>query len=409
MNVVLGVTGGIAAYKACEIVRGLRRRGCAVTVVMTHGAEEFVTPLTFQALSGRKVITSQFDLSHTDIQHIAAAKECRLLVIAPATANVLAKLAIGIADDFLTTFALAVRCPVLIAPAMNPRMWTHETVRLNVSTLADRGCRFVGPEEGAMAEDDWGVGRLAEPETIVERAMELLGAKGTLAGQSLLVTAGPTREPIDAVRFITNASSGKMGFAVAEAGVRRGATVTLVSGPTDLPDPEGVKVVRITTAAEMRDAVVQALPAATIVVKTAAVSDFAPAEPSSRKIKKDVAARTVELVPTPDILKEIAARKGSRIVVGFAAETDDIAGNARKKLLEKGLDLIVANDVSGGAVFGSETSDVVILDREGRQERLEGSSKAAIAERILDIVEEKAAVRDASVDAEGAGVERRRT
>src|SRR5262245_61863290 len=191
MNVVLGVTGGIAAYKACEIVRGLRRRGCAVTVVMTRGATEFVTPMTFQALSGRKVITSQFDLAEADIQHIALARECRLFLVAPATANVIAKLATGIADDFLTTFALAVRCPTLIAPAMNPRMWTHETVRVNVAKLADRGCRFVDPEEGAMAEDDWGVGRLAEPDTIVEMAMGLLGAKATLAGQRILVTAGP--------------------------------------------------------------------------------------------------------------------------------------------------------------------------------------------------------------------------
>jgi len=390
-EVVLGVTGGIAAYKACEIVRGLRKRGCSVTVVMTRGAEQFVTPVTFQALSGRKAITSLFDLGEADIQHLALARECRLLLIAPATANLLGKLASGIADDFLTTFALAVRSPFLIAPAMNPKMWAHAAVQENVRRLEERGCLFIGPDEGPMAEEAWGVGRLAEPERIVDRALEILGSRRSLAGRQLLVTAGPTRERIDAVRFLSNASSGKMGYAIASAAVRRGADVTLVSGPTSLPDPEGVRVIRVTSAAEMREAVLGALPAATVVVKAAAVSDFAAAAPVDRKVKKNGAPLTLDLVSTPDILKEIAAVKEGRFVVGFAAETEDVVANARKKLLEKGLDLIVANDVSGGAIFGDEEGAVVIVDRQGREERFGPASKHEIAEHLLDMIEARSA------------------
>jgi phosphopantothenoylcysteine decarboxylase/phosphopantothenate--cysteine ligase len=391
VNVVLGVSGGIAAYKACEIVRGLRRRGCAVRVVMTRAAAEFITPVTLQALSGRKVLVSLFDPDEDAIQHIVLAKECRLLLVAPATANVLGKLAGGIADDFLTTFALAVRCPLLLAPAMNPRMWDHPAVVENVRKLADRGALFIGPEEGEMAEADYGVGRLADPAAIVDRAMEILGSRRTLSGQKILVTAGPTREAIDAVRFLSNPSSGKMGFAIAKAAVRRGADVVLVSGPTTIEDPEGVRVVRVTTASEMRDAVMAALPEATIVVKAAAVSDFAVAAPAATKVKKFEAARTIDFVPTPDILKEVSARKGSRLLVGFAAETGDVVGNARRKLIEKGLDLIVANDVSGGAAFGADDVAVVVLDRAGAETRLGPGPKAAIAERLLDMIEERIA------------------
>jgi phosphopantothenoylcysteine decarboxylase/phosphopantothenate--cysteine ligase len=391
VNVVLGVSGGIAAYKACEIVRGLRSRGCAVRVVLTRAAAEFITPVTLQALSGRKVHVSLFDPDEDAIQHIALAKECRLLLVAPATANVLGKLAGGIADDFLTTFALAVRCPLLLAPAMNPRMWDHPAVVENVRKLADRGALFIGPEEGEMAEADYGVGRLADPSAIVDRAMEILGSRRTLSGQRVLVTAGPTREAIDAVRFLSNPSSGKMGFAIATAAVRRGAEVVLVSGPTTIEDPEGVRVVRVTTASEMRDAVMAALPEATIVVKAAAVSDFAVAAPAATKIRKREAARTIEFVPTPDILKEVSARKGSRLLVGFAAETGDVVGNARKKLVEKGLDFIVANDVSGGAAFGADDVAVVVLDRAGAETRLGPGPKAAIAERLLDMIEQRIA------------------
>ncbi|MBI3447944.1 MAG: bifunctional phosphopantothenoylcysteine decarboxylase/phosphopantothenate--cysteine ligase CoaBC [Acidobacteria bacterium] len=391
MNVVVGVTGGIAAYKAGEIVRGLRKRGCVVRVAMTRAATRFVTPTTFQALSANKVLLSLFDGDEAEIRHISLARECRLLVVAPATANVLAKLASGIADDFLTTFALAVRCPLLIAPAMNPRMWDHPAVKESVAKLVSRGAHFIGPEEGEMAEPDRGVGRLAEPAAIVDRAMEILGSRRTLTGQTLLVTAGPTREPIDAVRFLSNPSSGKMGFAIAAAAVRRGAGVVLVSGPTAVADPEGVKVIRVTTAAEMRRAVVEALPEATIVVKAAAVSDFAVATPAPGKIKKAAASRTVELVPTPDILKEISALKGGRLLVGFAAETGDLVANARRKLVEKNLDMIVANDVSGGAAFGADDLSVVVLDREGGETRLGPSPKADIAERLLDLIEERLA------------------
>jgi len=391
VNVVLGVSGGIAAYKACEIVRGLRRRGCAVRVVMTRAAAEFITPLTLQALSGQKVLVSLFDPDEDPLQHVALAKNCRLLLVAPATANVIGKLAGGIADDGLTTLALAVRCPVLVAPAMNPRMWEHPAVIENVRVLAARGTLFIGPEEGEMAEADYGVGRLADPGAIVDRAMEILGSRRSLSGQRLLVTAGPTREAIDAVRFLSNPSSGKMGFAIASAAVRRGADVVLVSGPTAIEDPEGVKVVRVTTASEMRDAVLAALPEATIVVKAAAVSDFAAAAPAATKIRKSEAARTIEIVPTPDILKEISRKKGSRLLVGFAAETDDVIGNARWKLLDKGLDLIVANDVSGGAAFAADDVQVVVLDRAGVETRLGPAPKSAIAERLLDLIEERIA------------------
>lgn len=390
-EVVLGVTGGIAAYKACEVVRGLRKRGCSVTVVMTRGAEKFVGPVTFQALTGRKVIRSLFDLDAPDIQHLALARECRLFVVAPATANILGKLAAGIADDPLTTFALAARGPFLIAPAMNPKMWSHPAVQESVAKLSERGHLFIGPEEGAMAEEAWGVGRLSEPDAIVDRALEILGSKRTLAGQRLLVTAGPTRERIDTVRFLSNPSSGKMGYAIAAAAVRRGAEVVLVSGPTSLPDPEGVRVIHVTTASEMRDAVMGSLGPATIVIKAAAVSDFAAAAPVDRKVKKEGAAMTLELVSTPDILREIASVKEGRFVVGFAAETDDVVANARKKLMEKSLDLIVANDVSGGAVFGSEEGAVVIVDRQGREERYGPASKQEIAEHLLDVIEARSA------------------
>jgi len=389
--VVLGVTGGIAAYKACEIVRGLRGRGVPVTAVLTRAARKFITPTTLRALTGRSVVTSLFGGAEAETLHIVLARECRLLLIAPATANILGKLAAGIADDFLTTFGLAVRCPVLIAPAMNPRMWGHPVVQENVRRLAERGCLFVPPEEGAMAEDDWGVGRLAAPDRIVERAMEVLGSRRTLAGRTVLVTAGPTREAIDAVRFLSNPSSGKMGYAIASAAARRGAEVVLVSGPTALPDPEGVRVVRVTTAAEMRDAVLGHLERASVVVKAAAVSDFAAAAPTVRKVKKTEASLVLNLVPTPDILGEIGARKGSRLLVGFAAETDDLVGNARRKLAEKNLDLIVANDVRSGAMFGQEAGEVVILDRSGREERLGLRTKSEIAERILDRIEERIA------------------
>lgn len=391
MKTVLGVTGGIAAYKACEIVRGLRRRGCTVTVALTRTAEKFITPVTMAALSGRKVIRSLFDGDASDIQHVSLARECGVLVIAPATAHLLGKLASGLADDFLSTFALVVRCPVLIAPAMNPAMWESMAVQENVRILAERGCSFVGPEEGPMAEDDWGIGRLAEPQAIVNRATELLGWKRTLVGSTVLVTAGPTHEAIDPVRFLSNPSSGRMGYAIAAAAARRGARVILVSGPTELPEPEGVELIRVTSAAEMKAAVMERVRDADIVVKTAAVADYTPESPLPRKLKKDGKPLSLQLLPTDDILKAVAAVEGSRYLVGFAAETDDLVANARSKMMEKGLNMVVANDVTGGAVFGKDSGDVVILERSGRETRLDRLSKAEIAERLLDLVEEATA------------------
>jgi phosphopantothenoylcysteine decarboxylase/phosphopantothenate--cysteine ligase len=390
-SVVLGVTGSIAAYKACEIIRGLRKRGCKVTVVMSRGAREFVTPVTFQALSGRKVITDLFDLTQSDIEHVTLSRECSLLLVAPATANILGKLAHGIADDFLTSFALASRAPLMIAPAMNPRMWSHPAVQKNVSSLSERGCTFVGPEEGPMAEDESGVGRLADPQIVVDRALEMLGSGNTLSGRKLLITAGPTRELIDAVRFLSNPSSGKMGYALAEAAVRRGAEVTLVSGPTSLPEPEGVQLIRVESANQMRNAVIEVLPGCDVVIKAAAVSDFTAADPQERKVKKGEASLSLELVRTPDILEEIAGLKGKRFLVGFAAETDDLVANARKKLQSKGLDLIVANDVSGGAIFGADESQVVIIDRAGGEEHFGPATKFEIADHLLDLIQNKVA------------------
>ncbi len=391
MTVVLGVTGGIAAYKACEVVRGLRRRGCSVTVALTRTARRFVTPATLRALSGRQVIQTFFDGGEAEIRHISLARECRALVVAPATAHFLAKLSRGLADDFLSTFAMAVRCPILVAPAMNPRMWESPAVQENAGILKARGVHFIGPDEGALAEDEWGIGRLAEPQAIVERTVDLLGWKRSLEGRTVLVTAGPTWEPIDAVRMLSNPSSGKMGFAVAEAAVRRGARVILVSGPSSIPDPEGAEVVRVTSASEMHEAVMRLVGEAGIVVKAAAVADYAPAEPVGRKIKKTGGPLRLELIPTRDILKDIAALEGKRILVGFAAETEDLIPNARGKMLAKGLDFVVANDVGGGAVFGKDEGSFVILDRGGREIRLEQLSKTEIAERLLDLVEEKLA------------------
>ncbi len=391
MTVVLGVTGGIAAYKACEIVRGLRRRGCSVTVALTRTAARFITPTTLRALSGRPVIEGLFDGGEAEIRHVSLSRECGLLVVAPATAHFLAKLARGLADDFLSTFALAVRCPILVAPAMNPRMWERPAVRDNVAVLVERGIHFIGPGEGAMAEEEWGVGRLAEPEAVVERATSLLGWKRTLEGRTILVTAGPTWEAIDAVRMVTSPSSGKMGYAVAEAAVRRGARVILVSGPSAIPDPEGAEVVRVTSASEMHDAVMRRVLDAGVVVKAAAVADYSPVAPAEGKIKKSDAPIRLDLAPTRDILKDVAALGGGRILVGFAAETEDLLAHARGKMLAKGLDLVVANDVRGGAVFGKDGGDFVILDREGREIRLERLTKTEVAERLLDLVEEKLA------------------
>lgn len=412
MEVVLGVTGGIAAYKSGDIVRGLKRAGADVTVVMTGHACEFITPLTLQTLSGRRVITSHFQPSEPaadpgDVEHIGLARRCALLLVAPATASVLGKMAAGIADDFLTTFYLAVACPVAVAPAMNTRMWEHPAVQENLARLKTRGVHVIGPEVGLLASrgEGIGVGRLAEPDRIVARALEIAGqtvSKGSvasgyppLAGKRLLVTAGPTREPLDPVRYLSNPSTGKMGFAIAEAARDLGAQVVLVSGPTHLPDPPGVTTVRVTSAQQMHDSVIDRLDgaeAADIVVMAAAVSDFRPASPAARKVKKEVAPLAVPLERTPDILAEIGRSKGKRLVVGFAAETEDLVANARRKLKSKKLDLIVANNVAGNGFqtgFGSDTNEVIVLDREGGEQRWPCMSKVEVAARLMALIAER--------------------
>ncbi len=393
MRVALGVSGGIAAYRAAELVRLLQQEGLTVQVVMTDHAQEFIRPLTFAALTGGKVITSMFGGeaggSHPEssVEHIALARTIDALVLVPATANLLAKMATGIADDFLTTLYVATKAPVLVAPAMNVNMWLHPATEENVARLRERGVEIVEPIEGHLADGMYGPGHLAELETIVTRTLALLGIRRDLAGEKVLVTAGPTCEDIDPVRYLTNRSSGKMGYAVAEAARRRGADVVLVSGPTSLTPPERVQVISIRTTEEMRQAVQAALPEATIVVKAAAVADFRAVHRAEKKIKKSDGIPSIEWEPTPDLLGEIAAQKGSRTLVGFAAETHDTLENARAKLEAKNLDLIVANDVTEpGAGFDVDTNIVTILTREGRQVDLPKMSKAAVADHVLDEV-----------------------
>jgi phosphopantothenoylcysteine decarboxylase / phosphopantothenate---cysteine ligase len=391
MKVALGVTGGIAAYKAAELVRLLQDRGVRVQVVMTRAAQEFVRPLTFAALSGEKVITDLFGAGAEEpniesaVEHIAVAQAIDALVIAPATADVIAKLAHGEAGDFLTTLFLASTVPVVVAPAMNVNMWENAATQANVQTLRARGVRVVEPDSGYLACGMIGAGRLAANDTILSAVLEALGAGQDLAGETVLVTAGPTREPIDPVRYIGNRSSGKMGYAVAEAALRRGAKVILISGPTMLKPPSAAEFVQVQTARQMRDAVMGALDGATVVIKTAAVADFTARHASEQKIKRK-GPITLELEPTPDILAEIATRKGQRIVVGFAAETQDTLENARKKLESKSLDAIVVNDVSQpGIGFDSERNAVTILTRAGA-ESVPEMSKWEVAHRVLDAV-----------------------
>jgi len=402
MKVALGVTGGIAAYKAAELVRLLQDRGIRVQVVMTRAAQEFVRPLTFAALSGEKVIADLFGAGaqnesaniESAVEHIAVAQAIDALVVAPATADVIAKFAHGEANDFLTTLFLATTVPVVVAPAMNVNMWENAATQANVQTLRARGVRVVDPDSGYLACGMIGAGRLAANETILSAVLEALGANQDLTGETVLVTAGPTREPIDPVRYIGNRSSGKMGYAVAEAALRRGAKVILISGPTMLKPPSAAEFVfvQVQTAHEMRDAVMAALDRATIVIKTAAVADFTARHPSDQKIKRK-GPITLELEPTPDILAEIAASKGQRIVVGFAAETQDTLENARKKLESKSLDAIVVNDVSQpGIGFDSERNAVTILTRAGAESVAE-MSKWEVAHRVLDAVVKMTAER----------------
>ena len=393
-KIVLGVTGCIGAYKAAEIVRRLKKDGLAVQVIMTASAREFITLLTLETLSEEPVICELFGQEREEgVRHISLTEECELLLIAPATANILAKLAYGIADDFLSTFALANRAPVMIAPAMNTQMLSHPAVQANIATLRERGVDFIEPGEGWLACGWLGKGRVAEPEEIVARVKVELSSrskkKSSLAGQTVLVSAGPTAEPIDPVRVLTNHSSGKMGYRVAEAARDRGARVVLVSGPTALPDPPGVNVVRVETADEMKEAMLSKLDEASVVIMAAAVADYRPETEEKSKIKKKPGPRTLKLIRTDDILMEISRRRSSgQTIVGFAAETEDLAARAREKLAKKKLDLVVANDVTrNGSGFGSDTNQVILLAKQGADEALPLLSKREVAERILDRIE----------------------
>ncbi|MGA7696979.1 MAG: bifunctional phosphopantothenoylcysteine decarboxylase/phosphopantothenate--cysteine ligase CoaBC [Candidatus Sulfotelmatobacter sp.] len=392
MKVALGVTGGIAAYKAAEIVRLLQDRGMRVQVVMTRAAQEFVRPLTFAALSGEKVIAGMFATGEehapnidSAIEHIAVAQSIDALLVAPATADVLAHFAQGIASDFLTTLYLATTAPVVVAPAMNVNMWNHPATQANLETLRQRGVKIVEPGSGYLACGMTGPGRLAENEVIVAAVLEALGASQDLSGETILITAGPTREKIDPARYLTNRSSGRMGYAMAEVALRRGARVLLVSGPTALTPPGAAEITRVESAEQMRDAVLNLLPQASIVIKTAAVSDYRAKATSTQKIKRK-GPITLELEPTADILKEISLRKQSQIVVGFAAETENVLENARQKLAAKHLDAIVVNDVSReGVGFDSDRNEVTIITNEEVVEVPE-TTKWEVAQRVLDQV-----------------------
>ena len=394
MRITLGVTGGVAAYKAAELVRLLQQDGFTVQVVMTRGAREFVTPLTFAALSGQKVITDLFEKSSTGeanvesaIEHIAVAQRTDLLLVAPATADILAKFARGIADDFLTTLYLATTAPVIVAPAMNVNMWNHAATQVNIEMLRGRGVRVVNPDEGYLACGMTGAGRLAGQQEILAAVRETLHAQKDLQNETILITAGPTCEDLDPVRYLTNRSSGKMGYAVADAAARRGAKVILVSGPVNLETPAGVERIAVRTAEQMHAAVTERLAASTIAIFAAAVADYRPAVLHTEKMKRNKEPLTIRLEPTPDILAEAAQTKGDRLIVGFAAETDHVAENARKKLAAKNADLIVANDVTAeGAGFDSDTNIVTLFSRDGRDLALPKLTKADVAQRILDEV-----------------------
>jgi phosphopantothenoylcysteine decarboxylase / phosphopantothenate---cysteine ligase len=398
MKIALGVTGGVAAYKSPELVRRLQQEKLDIQVVMTRAAQEFITPLTFAALTGNKVITEMFAGDNaapanveSAIEHIAVAQRIDLLLVAPATADVLAQFAHGTAGDFLTTLYLATKAPVVVAPAMNVNMWEHPATRENLATLRARGVHVVDPGEGYLACGMIGAGRLAATEAIVEKVCSVLGLRHDLEGQTLLVTAGPTREDVDPVRFLTNRSSGKMGYSLAEAAIRRGARVVLVSGPTNLPAPQGADWVPVRTTEEMRAAVRQHAAEATVIIMAAAVSDYRPAAAHTQKMKRSGERITLELEPTPDILAELgrewrdAKSQSRRVLVGFAAETDRIAESAREKLARKGADIIAANDVTQeGAGFDGDTNIVTLFLRDGREIPLPKLSKFEVANRILD-------------------------
>ncbi len=385
--VVLGVTGSIAAYKACDVVSRLRRKGVDVRVILTRAGAEIITPLALETMSANPVVVDMFNRENPwEVEHISLAKRADLFLVAPATANFLGKAAHGIADDMLTTTVLATRAPVLAAPAMNVNMYENPAVQENISILRGGGWHFVKPDAGMLACGDVGKGRLAEPEAIVAAVEALLHPRRDLAGKRLLVSAGPTQERIDPVRYITNRSSGKMGYAIAEAAAARGAEVTLVSGPVSLPVPEGVERVNVISSADMFEAVHAAFPACDGLIMAAAPADFTPAAYAEQKIKKNGReGMTIELAATRDILRSIGERKGSKRVMGFAAETEHLAENAAKKLESKNLDMIAANDVTAaGAGFGVDTNAVTLYRRDGSSEQSGSMTKRALADWLLD-------------------------
>ena len=390
MKVVLGVGGGIAAYKAAELARLLQERGIEVQVVMTEAAQQFVQPLTFAALTGRQVITGLFaapgagDVLSSAVEHIRVAQENDVLVVAPATADLMAKFAHGLAGDFLSTLYLAFTGPVVIAPAMNSNMWAHPATRRNLETLVQRGHTIVDPEEGPLACGLVGPGRLAEVGRIADVVAAVTAPKD-LEGETVLITAGPTQEPIDAVRFISNRSSGRMGYALAAEALARGARVILVSGPVNLAPPSPAELVPVRTAREMRVAVLARLDEASIVIKAAAVADYHVSDPPRQKVKKTAARLSLDLDPTPDILAEIGARKGGRLLIGFAAETEDLVAEARRKLAAKNCDMVVANLVNvAGAGFESDENEVTLVLSTGETVPLARAAKREIAGRIFD-------------------------
>jgi phosphopantothenoylcysteine decarboxylase/phosphopantothenate--cysteine ligase len=393
MNVVLGVGGGIAAYKSAELARALMQRGLEVQVVLTEAAEKFITPLTFAALTGHKVITGLFASESSEetlssaVEHIAVAQDNDILVIAPATADLLARLAHGLANDFLTTTYLAFTGPVVLAPAMNSNMWKHPATQENLALLKGRGHLIVEPEEGLLACGTTGPGRLAEPERIADVVAAVALHPRDLEGETVLVTAGPTEEPLDPVRFISNRSSGKMGYAVAQAAAQRGARVVLISGPVHLTEPGGVTTIHVRTAQEMHDAVMEHLADATIVVKSAAVADYHLSRVPPHKVKKTSARMSLDLDPTPDILAELGQKKGDRLLIGFAAETENLTDSARRKLKTKNCDMVVANLVNQeGTGFESDQNEVVLVLRTGETIPVARAPKRQIADRIFDQV-----------------------
>jgi len=390
-NIVIGVTGGIASYKSIDIVSRLRKAGASVHVIMTESATKFVTPLTFREISGNPVVSDMWEEPKTwNVQHIALATIADLFLVAPATANVIGKIANGIADDMLTTTIMATKAPILFAPAMNTNMYTNPITQHNIKQLLDFGYNFIEPECGMLACGVEGQGRLPDPAVIVDKVISLLRPNQSLCGKTVLVTAGGTREPIDPVRYIGNRSSGKMGYALAEAAAGRGAQVILISGPTSIANPPGVEVIRVETARQMRETVLNYYNKANIVIKAAAVADYKPQNPYEHKIKKKDENLTLVLEKNPDILSELGQLKTQQFLVGFAAETQDLVSNAKTKLFKKNLDMIVANDVTAaGAGFNADTNIVKLLYSDGRIEELPRMPKTTLARIILDKIDEQ--------------------